>query len=80
MSIDKTLRKRRTYLSLNHVDTLQTQLPDAVVHIYDSLVLGHLQHDVNDDETTGATSPSTACTLQQMEVNGSFYIIFRKVI
>ena len=48
------------YLGLHHVHPPRPQLPHAVVDVHHSFPLGHVQHDVNDDETAGPARTSTA--------------------
>lgn len=48
------------YLGLDHVDPPRAQLSDAVVDVHHALPLGHVQHDVDDDEAAGASRPSAA--------------------
>ena len=43
-------------------DSFFTQLPHAVVDVHHPFPLGHVQHDVNDDETAGPARTSTART------------------
>lgn len=48
------------YLGLHHVHPPRPQLPHAVVDVHHPFPLGHVQHDVNDDETAGPARTSTA--------------------
>ena len=48
------------YLSLHHIHPPRPQLPHAVVDVHHPFPLGHVQHDVNDDETAGPARTSTA--------------------
>lgn len=50
------------YLGLHHVHPPRPQLPHAVVDVHHPFPLGHVQHDVNDDETAGPARTSTART------------------
>lgn len=48
------------YLGLHHVHPPRPQFPHAVVDVHHPFPLGHVQHDVNDDETAGPARTSTA--------------------
>lgn len=46
------------YLRLDHVDPARAQFSDAVVDVHHSFTLRHVQHDVDDDEASGASRSS----------------------
>lgn len=54
---------RPPYLRLNHVDATRAEGLDAVVDVYNSLTLGHVQHHVQDN--VAARSPSTRTAFQE---------------
>ena len=56
------------YLGLHHVHPPRPQLPDAVVDIHHSFPLGHVQHDVDDNETAGP--PRTSAAQREGSVSG----------
>lgn len=47
------------YLRLHHVHSPWPQLPDTVIDVHHPFPFRHVQHDVNNDETTGPPGTST---------------------
>lgn len=52
------------YLGLDHVNPSCSQLSNTVVDVYHTLSVRHVQHDVNDDETTSTSCPRTYTHIQ----------------
>lgn len=55
----------RTNLCLDHVDSLWSQLSDAVENVHHAFILSHVQHDVHCNETACSPCTSTAQTKVQ---------------
>lgn len=67
------------YLSLNHVDAPRAERLDAVVDVYHSLTLCHVQHYIQDNVATRPPSTHTAHTdIQKTRANCDYLFILSK--